>query len=77
MKELKQGTAVYLHTSPDMQGNVSLVGDGWFDVTWHPFLTDRPDAYDLKVNVRDGSKRTRVRYTDDNAGNVGFGVPEA
>jgi hypothetical protein len=72
---MKQGEAVFLHSSPEMRGNISLVGDGWFDVTWHPFLTDRPEAYDLKVNIRDGQKRTRVRYRKGDASNIGFGEP--
>lgn len=74
---MKQGEAVYLHTSPDIRGNVTSVEDVYFTVTWHAFLADRPDAIDLKVNVRDGSKRTRVRYRKDDAANIGFGVPSA
>jgi hypothetical protein len=72
---MKQGEPVFLQTSPEIRGNVSLVGDDWFDVTWHAFRDDRPDAEDLRV--LDGKERTRVRYSKSETRNIGFGVPSA
>lgn len=71
---MKQGEAVFLTTSPDMRGNVSLVEKDHFWVTWHSFVDDRPEA--LKLKVMNGFKRTRVRYRNYEARIVGFGVPE-
>lgn len=77
---MKAGMAVYLHTSPSLKGNIARVyPDGSIDVTWHPFVMDRPDvlADDLKVNIRLGRRRMRVHYAKHEMTNVGFGVPEA
>ena len=74
---IKQGIATYLHTNPMLRGNVSKVTPEGFWVTWHPYITDVPEALskDSKVNVRLGSVRMRVFYPNREARNVGFGVP--
>lgn len=72
---MKSGEAVYLHTSPALRGTVARVGDTWFDVTWHPFATDRPETLQDRIDVRAASKRTRVRYDKREAKNIGFGKP--
>lgn len=71
---MKQGEAVYLTTSPDQRGNISLVGPDWFDVTWQPFVACRPET--LAFHMVDGFKRTRVRYSKNGIGVIGFGVPD-
>jgi hypothetical protein len=70
---MQQGIQTYLHTSPDLRGNVSRVGSDWFEVTWHPFMQDRAEAEAL--GVLGGRRRMRVRYNKGDAANVGFGVP--
>lgn len=70
---MKQGESVYLHTQPDLRGNVGRVGNGWFDVTWHPFTSDREEA--IALGVLGGKRRMRVRYNTREANNIGFGNP--
>jgi hypothetical protein len=70
---MKQGEAVFLATQPDLRGNVGRIGPDWFEVTWHPFVVDRPEAVALRV--LGGRERTRVRYNKADANNVGFGNP--
>lgn len=71
--DFKQGTSVYLTTSPDQRGSVSRVDSDGFEVVWNPFVKDRPDA--LALRVLGGFSRTRVRYPLDTK-IVGFGVPQ-
>jgi hypothetical protein len=72
---MKQGVATYLHSHPELRGNVSRVGPDWFEVTWHPFVKDRPETLRDRIDVRAASRRTRRRYATNDAKNIGFGVP--
>lgn len=74
---MKSGEAVYLHQSPNLRGNVSKVTSEGVYVTWHKYVQDVPEALspNLKVNVREGSKRMRVFYPHREYPNLGLGTP--
>jgi hypothetical protein len=74
---MKAGESVFLASSPECRGTVSLVESDRFLVTWHAYSKDRPEVLSEKmgVNVQDASQRTRVWYMKSETANLGFGVP--
>lgn len=74
---MKSGQSVYLHQDPKLRGTISKVTPEGVYVTWHPYVMDVPEAMspELKVNVREGSKRMRVFYRNGEHANLGVGTP--
>jgi hypothetical protein len=74
---MKAGESVYLHQNPTLRGNISKVTPEGVYVTWHKYVFDVPEALSpqLKVNVREGSKRMRVFYPTREHPNLGVGTP--
>jgi hypothetical protein len=73
---MQQGQAVYLSQSPSLRGNVSKIEGDRFQVTWHAFMKDRPEAKLEPYSVREASTRARYWYTKGETNGLVLGVPE-
>jgi hypothetical protein len=73
---MQQGQAVYLSQSPALRGNVSKIEGDRFQVTWHAFMKDRPEARLELYSVRDAFARARYWYTKGETNGLVLGVPE-